>query len=98
MIALTEAQANLVRGLTVMGHALAPVPLVDGTFVLPENCATDAAHLVRRTSLQGRPTRAVLTTEYLYNKAVPTAQEIALLAACEFKSTWLPGQLVTVTR
>ena len=44
MIILTQDEANQVRGQTTLGHALAPRPLVDGTFVLPEAVLSDPAH------------------------------------------------------
>ena len=67
MIILTREQANRVRGLTIPGHALAPVPLADGTFALPESVLTDPAHarfhaglaalprVLDRSLRQGRP-------------------------------------------
>ncbi len=51
MILLLEADANSVRGLTVLGHALAPVPLKDGTFVLPMAVLDDPHHAARHALL-----------------------------------------------
>lgn len=44
MIVLTPAQANRVRGLSVLGSALVPFPLANGNYVLPETVLTDPAH------------------------------------------------------
>lgn len=46
MIILTAAQATQVRGIspTVPSAGLWPVPLTDGTFMLPEAVLTDPAH------------------------------------------------------
>lgn len=64
MIILTAAQADQVRGPTSPGAALEPVRLSDGTFALPETCATDPAHVMHHTLLQSLPARAVAADEY----------------------------------
>ena len=78
MIVLTAAQANQVRGLTVYGHALAPVPLTDGMFTLPEACAVDPSHVLRRVVFGGLTRRSVATNEY------STDEE--LLEACAYEA------------
>ncbi len=55
MIILTRAQANRVRGLSTEGHALAPVPLANGTFALPETVLDDPAHARYRNILNQLP-------------------------------------------
>lgn len=61
MIILTAAQANQVRGLTALGHALAPRPFVpsgasnaalNGKFGLPNACLVDEFHANRKPVLQ----------------------------------------------
>lgn len=44
MLVMTWDVANGCRGLTVVGHALAPVPMADGTFILPEEVLSDEYH------------------------------------------------------
>jgi hypothetical protein len=55
MIILTPAQANRVRGLAIPGHALAPVPLADGTFALPESVLTDPVYAQFHAGLEALP-------------------------------------------
>jgi hypothetical protein len=55
MIILTSTQANRVRGLTTEGHGLAPVPLANGTFALPESVLDDPAHARYRNILDRLP-------------------------------------------
>ena len=55
MIILTPAQADQVRGLTTPGHALAPKPLANSNFALPEACTTDPAHAKFSAFLQTLP-------------------------------------------
>jgi hypothetical protein len=106
MIILTNEQADQVRGLTTMGHALAPFPLTDGTFVLAEECASDPAHAKHAALLKGLPTRSVEPGEYLHSKGATddgkpstlTAAEAKLLADCEYKSEWTAGQLIKVVK
>ena len=103
MIILTKDEADQVRGLTVKGHALAPVPLIDGTFVLPDACAADPAHAKHVTLLKSLPTRDVEATEFLASKASTdetpstlTAAEEKLLDDCVFKSDWKEGEAIVV--
>lgn len=56
MIILTPEQADQVRGLTAPGHAIAPRPLANGNFALPEACINDPAHAVHSTFLKTLPT------------------------------------------
>ena len=104
MIILTADEADQVRGLTVKGHALAPVPLTDGTFALPEACANDPAHAKRHDIINVLPTRKVDPSEYLASKAPDdsgkpstlTPEEEKLLADCEYKTDWKEGEAVGV--
>lgn len=65
MLILSAEQAEQIRGVTAEGHALEPIALIDGTFVLPEECLSDPAHAARRAVLEGLPVRAVSDDEYL---------------------------------
>lgn len=58
MIILTSQQAAQVRGIspTVSYAALDPVPLRDGTFMLPEEVINDPAHADVKALLQSCPT------------------------------------------
>lgn len=64
MIILTAEQAETVRGETVAGHVLEPVPLADGTFVLPEAVLSDPAHAQWHDLLAGLPVRDVAREEF----------------------------------
>lgn len=102
MIILTRDQANQVRGFT-NGNALAPSPLVDGTFALPGTVLDDPAHQQHRAFLSGLPQRELTRSDFLYSKAgdpidgtpnTLTADDIALIEACAFAPWW--GEQVTV--
>lgn len=58
MIILTPDQADLVRGVSPISPwaALDPVPLKDGTFILPEDVLADPAHADVADFLGGLPT------------------------------------------
>lgn len=57
-IALTAEQADLVRGPTMDGSALDPVPLLDGaTWILPLVVLDDPAHAEWRDFLAALPVR-----------------------------------------
>lgn len=58
-IILTAAQADKVRGITSEGHALEPVPLKDGTFMLPPEVLDDPAHAAFADMLKALPQRTV---------------------------------------
>ena len=96
MIILTQAQANQVRGLTVLGHALAPRPIsiaaaisLAGKYALPEACITDPYHA---------PFAALLATFpiVLDNAVILYETDPIILANCAYSPTWQPGQLVPV--
>ena len=55
VIQLTPAQADVVRGETSPGHWLMPVPLDDGTFMLPLRVLSDPAHAAVRDQLAALP-------------------------------------------
>lgn len=102
MIVLTAAEANQVRGLTIRGHALAPVPLTDGAYVLPEECLADIAHARHRSTLGALARRSVTAGEYLHSKALEgepstlTPPEAVRLAACQYGFRWVAGEAVVV--
>ena len=56
MIILTPDVANQVRGLTVLGHALAPRLLTDGNLALLEAVLNDPAHAVHHEFLRANTT------------------------------------------
>lgn len=106
MLILTPADADLVRGLTVPGHALAPKPLADGTLALPEACLNDPYHAARHAVLitldikpdsQIRP--GTPSTPGDPNSPVIGSdweQNATKVAACTYQSSWKAGQLVAV--
>jgi hypothetical protein len=63
MITLTAEQAAMVRGVTVEGSALAPVPLTGGTFALAEKNAESPHRLAHRAFLLSLPTREISDDE-----------------------------------
>jgi hypothetical protein len=103
MYVLTPTQANGVRGLTVMGHAIAPKPfvasgssrpaLLNNNFGLPEQVLVDEYHLAKRIELAGLPK--------INETLVPDSDwstDAALLAQCSYNSSWPVGELITVNR
>lgn len=66
MIILTAEQASLVRGPSAGNPRmeLEPLPLLDGTFILPEDVLTDPAHEAHHAFLSGLPTRDVSPPEW----------------------------------
>jgi hypothetical protein len=91
MIILQPTEADQVRGLTVRGHALAPRPLADGTFALPEAVLTDPYHAVRKAFLSTLDLRLDSTIN-----PADWEQDPVKTAPNAYKSTWVAGQLVTV--
>jgi len=96
MIILTWQQANLVRGLTKAGHALAPVPIavsataaLAGKFALPESCLTDPAHAQYADLLASFPRVLDSSIVKLYWETDP-----AILSPNRYVSTWQVGQTV----
>ena len=69
MIILNATQATRVRGIspTFGFAALQPVPLKDGTFMLPEAVLTDPAHLDVRAFLTPLPRATVLESNKYTN-------------------------------
>ena len=64
-IVLTKHQAAAIRGETVEGHKLDPMPLADGeTFVLPETVLHDPAHTYRHVGLRKKLCREVGPEEW----------------------------------
>ncbi len=108
MIILTDAQADLVRGLTTRGNALVPRPLADGTWALPEAVLNDPAHLRLREYLLALPTvrdntiRAGERTDP-NNPGSPIintdwSQDDVLLRDTNYSQTWQEGQVVARPR
>jgi hypothetical protein len=104
MIILTAFQAERVRGLTKPGHAIAPVPLADGTFALPEAVKTNPEHAEYAALLDTFPT--VLDSSIrTCTSADPTdpnspiidsdwEQNHAVRAHYTYSQEWEPGVLV----
>lgn len=86
MIVLTPDEADKVRGLSPQkaGHGLAPVPLKDGRFMLPEDVLSDPAHADARDFLAALPV-APLEKLPVYTDAdiaiSPEPAEVTKLAA-----------------
>lgn len=64
MIILTKAQADLVRGRVNLTNSLAPRPLNDGTWVLPEKVLDDPVFTRYRTFLSGLPKATVTVSQW----------------------------------
>lgn len=111
MIILTSTDADQVRGLTMKGHALAPRPMVDGNFALPETVLNDPAHQSKRAFLATLNIRLDSTIR-AGTPSVPStpdsprpdlplinsdwSQDAALNAACSYKQSWPVAKLVAV--
>lgn len=91
LLSLNADQANQVRGLTVPMHALAPVPLVGGDFVLPDEVLTDPYHALRLPVLQTLSIRVSRPTEDDYRNVDPFLKE-----QCTYNSSWPVGELIIV--
>jgi len=63
MIILTPEEAAKVRGLSVPGHALDPIELEDGTFILPDEVLSDPHHAKHLATLKKAPKREIAETE-----------------------------------
>jgi hypothetical protein len=106
MIILTADEANKVRGQTVPGAALAPTPLADGTFALPEAVLSSPAHQVHHTYLRGLPTvpdESIRPGEPsdpndpsspIINSDYET--DPAIVAKYMYESSWPPGELIVI--
>lgn len=107
MLILTSFDANQVRGLTVKGHALAPRPLADGTWALPEAVLNDVYHQSKWAYLLAN---ADIKLDSTIKAGTPTtpgdpsspltgsdwSQDKTLLAASTYNSTWPEGQVISV--
>lgn len=103
MIILNAAEADQVRGLTVLMHALAPRPLKDGTFALPEAVLSDPYHSVHRdflSTLDIRLDSSIRTGTQLdpNDPASPIinsdwSDDPETLAASTYQSDWAVGEL-----
>lgn len=106
LIVMQSSQANAVRGLTVSGHALAPVPTLSGPFVLPRPCAFDAYHASKQALLQSYP-HFQLASSNLWpvqeDSSGPPQPVIwpsslqQLVAACTYSSSWPVGVTIAVS-
>jgi hypothetical protein len=91
-IVLTPADADQVRMLTVVGHACAPVPLKNGTLILPIELLADPFHAVHKAFLETLATRDnVWSDEYADGALYP--QEVQ---NCIYDSSWQEGVPVVV--
>jgi len=95
MIILTSTQANRVRGLVIPGHALAPIPLANGMFALPEQVLDDPVFAGFRNVLAALPRREVK----IGSASDPTADSELELdpvkrARYAYKSDWRAGDLI----
>lgn len=68
-VVLSEAEAASVAGDTARGHALQPVRLTDGRFVLPLAVLDDPAHAGRRDYLLRHGTIEDIAPELFYRPA-----------------------------
>lgn len=103
---MTSSQANTVRGLTVNGHALAPVmTIIPGitSFVLPLSVLTDNFQQLRNSILatmsqQTLQTSAVLPfSTSISNPPTYPSSNLALVGNCTYKSSWPVGVTITVS-
>jgi hypothetical protein len=91
-VVMNQAQANTIRGQTVLGHACAPIP-VGGTnpltLALPIAIKTDPAHQSLWASLA--PFTVVTTT------SITPHNDTVLVKACTFdEPTWTVGKKIVV--
>jgi hypothetical protein len=110
MIIMTPTQANGVRGLTVIGHAIAPKPFVasgaarpvcNGNFGLPEETLTDEHHLLRRIELAGLPTLPsglIPEQDWLTITETSSQADKDLVSQSTYSSSWPVGELIIVNR
>jgi hypothetical protein len=89
VIILTPLQAERVRGLTKEGHALAPVPLANGDFALPESVLTDPEHAEFAAFLGTLPTGPVTGSDW--------DQRPLVQAHFAYSREWEPRVLVAAT-
>src|SRR5262245_5470606 len=92
-IVLTLDDSNQVRMLTKPGHACAPVPLKDGTLILPRELLDDPEHLEHRDFLATLPQRSDVTFEELADGAVYPDE----VKACTYDESWPVGEPVVIT-
>jgi hypothetical protein len=86
-IKLTADEANQVRMLSRPGHAIAPVPLKDGTLFLPLSVLDDSAHAQHRDFLLALPQVATINSALLADGSTHPNE----FRACHYDSTWQPG-------
>lgn len=107
MLILDADAANHVRGLTIAGHALAPMPLADGTFALPEAVLNDPAHQVHWDYLIAN---ASITADSGIRRGEPSIPDVhgspiinsdweldpAKITPYRYNSSWKVGQIIVV--
>lgn len=67
-ILLTAEQAAGVAGSSASGHALQPVQLINGDWVLPLEVLNDPHHFLQHDFLAACPTRQVDDSEWPFNE------------------------------
>jgi hypothetical protein len=109
MIILQDTDADQVRGQTTAGHALAPRPLNDGTFALPDACKTDPFHSDHAAFLATLPMVADNTinpgTQADINSPIVGSDwmqpdsdiHISILSANTYSSDWSVGMPVSIS-
>jgi hypothetical protein len=102
VITMQSSQADQVRGLTVIGHALAPVPTLSNILVLPFECASDPFHADRQALLQSFPHFTLASSNL---QPVPSSDGFVtwpssmqtFVADCTYRSSWPVGQTIAVS-
>jgi hypothetical protein len=91
-IVLSIEDANQVRMHTTLGHACAPVPLKNGTLILPLSLLDDPFHAQHNAFLSNLRRRSDVWT----NEIADGAQYPDEVAACQYDQTWQVGVPVVV--
>lgn len=92
LLTLNATEANQVRGLTVPGHAIAPIPIVGGDFILPDEVLDDPYHADKLAVLQTLSVRVSRPTEDDYRNV-----DAYLRQQCTYDAaTWLLGELIVI--
>jgi len=93
LIHLTADDANKVRMLSRPGHACAPVPLKDGTLILPVEMLNDPMHVELHDFLATLPQIDVDPSTLVYADG---AQYPTEFAACQYNESWPAGVPIIV--
>lgn len=86
-IVLTINDANQVRMLTRKGHACAPVPLKNGTLILPVELLMDPNHVEHHDFLATLPQRSDVWSDEMADGALYPDE----VQACVYDSSWEVG-------